>query len=106
MTTINKFLAILGVILIALVGLGIREVIPKKPVRVITISHEVTPGETFWGVTEKYCRMDCRQKYLPEFQDEVRAINPVLVERQGQIKPGDVITIQYFEEVEDEKNFK
>lgn len=102
MTTINKFFAILGVILIALVGLGIREVIPKKPVRVITISHEVTPGETFWGVTEKYCRLDCRQKYLPEFQDEVLAINLVIVERHGQLRPGDVITIQYFEEVEND----
>ena len=103
MTAINKFLAILGVILIALVGLGIREVIPQKPVRVITISHEIKPGETFWEVTEYFCRLDCRQKYLPEFQDEVRAINPVLVERHGQLRPGDVITIQYFEEVENEQ---
>ncbi len=104
MTTIKKMFAILGVILIALVGLGIKEVLPQKPMRIVTITHVVQPGETFWDITEKYCRRDCREKYLPEFQDEVRAINPVLVERQNQLQPGDVITIQYFEEVEDEKN--
>lgn len=54
----------------------------------------VQPGDTLWGILEEY-----REKYEPdvyilEFQEDVLDFNPGLRERQGQVKPGDVIKIK------------
>ena len=58
----------------------------------------VQPDDTFWDITTRYCGIDQRGKYLLEYQDEIRRLNPELAARKCQLQPGDVISVRYYKE--------
>lgn len=61
----------------------------------VEIVHKVKAQETLWGICAKYHDMDVGHKYLLEFQEEVKASNPWLAKRHGQLQPGDTLKIVY-----------
>ena len=58
-------------------------------------SYKVKSGDTFWNVTQIYRDKDARNLYIFDYQDEVRRLNPYLVDNHCQLQPGDVIKLQY-----------
>ena len=58
-------------------------------------SYKVKSGDTFWSVTQIYRDKDARNLYIFDYQDEVRRLNPYLVDNNCQLQPGDVIKLQY-----------
>ena len=90
---LKKALAVGAVILFGMATLGINFNDEKNIVHVE--NYKVRNGDTFWNVTEYYRELDARNLYLLEYQDEVRELNPHLKERNYQLQPNDVITVQY-----------
>ena len=58
----------------------------------------VQPGDTLWGIIEEYREEYAPDVYILDFQEDVLDCNPGLRERQGQVKPGDIIKIKYKKE--------
>lgn len=60
--------------------------------------YTVKAGDTFWNIAQRYANLDERHMYILEYHDEIYANNPELVKRNGQVYPGDVISIRYYKE--------
>lgn len=57
--------------------------------------YKVRAGDTFWDVSRYYRDKDARNLYIFEYQDELRELNPELVEKKNQLSVGDEITVRY-----------
>ena len=96
--TWRKFALLFVVFFIAGIGLGIYvgdSLMPKT--RTVSTMHVVKAGDTLIDICYEYRAKDCREPYIFEFMDEVKALNPYLEERQNQLQVGDKIMIEYKE---------
>ena len=56
----------------------------------------VRPGDTLWGIAETYCAKNTGTRcYILEYKSGIEELNPWLIERKGEIYPGDKITVTY-----------
>ena len=59
--------------------------------------YTVKPGDTIWGIAEVYVAKNTGTKrYILEYKEGIYENNPWLVERRGEIYPGDKITVTYW----------
>ena len=57
----------------------------------------VKPGDTLWGISETYLRKNTgTRRYILEYKSGIEELNPWLVERKGEIFPGDEIKVTYW----------
>ena len=57
----------------------------------------VRPGDTLWGIAEEFCAKNTGTRcYILEYKSEMEELNPWLVERKGEIYPGDKLTLTYW----------
>lgn len=57
----------------------------------------VKPGDTLWGISEAYLAKNTgTRRYILEYQEGLYELNPWLVERKGEIYPGDEIRVTYW----------
>ena len=67
-------------------------------------TYTVRPGDTIWGIAEEYCAKNtATRRYILEYKAGMEENNPWLVERKGEIYPGDELRLTYWvksEEVE------
>ncbi|WP_313990210.1 LysM domain-containing protein [uncultured Selenomonas sp.] len=57
----------------------------------------VRPGDTIWGIAETYCAKNTgTRRYILEYKSGIEEMNPWLVERKGEIYPGDRLTLTYW----------
>jgi len=57
--------------------------------------YKVRAGDTLWDISRYYRDLDDRNLYIFDYQDELRRLNPALVENKNQLMPNDVITVKY-----------
>ena len=58
--------------------------------------YTVRPGDTLWGIAETYCAKNTGTRcYILEYKSGIEELNPWLIERKGEIYPGDKITVTY-----------
>ena len=98
--TPKKIIAAVAIAGLCLLNLGANIAgligwIERDEVQLKTEHYKVQNGDTFWDVTRYYRDKDARDLYIFEYQDEVRALNPQLQERNYQLQPNDVIKVQY-----------
>ena len=63
----------------------------------------VKPGDTLWGISETYLRKNTgTRRYILEYKSGIEELNPWLVERKGEIYPGDEIKVTYWVKEETE----
>ena len=63
----------------------------------------VRPGDTIWGIAEEYCAKNtATRRYILEYKSGMEELNPWLVERKGEIYPGDEIKVTYWVKEEQE----
>jgi len=65
--------------------------------------YTVRPGDTIWGIAEEFCAKNtatCR--YILEYKEGMYENNPWLVERKGEIYPGDKLKVTYWVKEEQE----
>ena len=59
--------------------------------------YTVRPGDTIWGIAEEYCAKNTgTRRYILEYKSGMEELNPWLVERKGEIYPGDKLTLTYW----------
>ena len=57
----------------------------------------VRPGDTIWGIAEEYvAKNTATRRYILEYKAGMEEMNPWLVERKGEIYPGDEIKVTYW----------
>ena len=57
----------------------------------------VRPGDTIWGIAEEYvAKNTATRRYILEYKSGMEELNPWLVERKGEIYPGDKLTLTYW----------
>ncbi|WP_302816205.1 LysM peptidoglycan-binding domain-containing protein [Selenomonas flueggei] len=63
----------------------------------------VRPGDTIWGIAEEYCAKNTgTRRYILEYKSGMEELNPWLMERKGEIYPGDEIKVTYWVKEEQE----
>lgn len=63
--------------------------------------YTVRPGDTLWGIAEEYLAKNTGTKrYILEYKSGMEELNPWLLERKGEIYPGDKIKVTYWVEEE------
>lgn len=59
--------------------------------------YTVRPGDTIWGIAEEYVvKNTATRRYILEYKAGMEELNPWLVERKGEIFPGDEIKVTYW----------
>ena len=60
-------------------------------------TYVVRPGDTIWGIAEQFCAKNtATHRYILEYKEGMYENNPWLVERKGEIYPGDEIKVTYW----------
>lgn len=60
-------------------------------------TYVVRPGDTVWGIAEEYVSKNtATRRYILEYKSGMEELNPWLVERKGEIYPGDEIKVTYW----------
>ena len=59
--------------------------------------YTVRPGDTIWGIAEEYLQKNtATRRYILEYKEGMYENNPWLVERKGEIYPGDELRLTYW----------
>lgn len=59
--------------------------------------YTVRPGDTIWGIAEDYCAKNTgTRRYILEYKAGMEELNPWLMDRKGEIYPGDEIKVTYW----------
>ena len=65
--------------------------------------YTVRPGDTIWGIAERYVAKNTgTRRYILEYKAGMEELNPWLMERKGEIYPGDEIKVTYWVKGEEE----
>ena len=52
---------------------------------------------SFWGIAEEFCAKNTGTKrYILEYKSGMEELNPWLLDRKGEIYPGDKLTLTYW----------
>ena len=64
----------------------------------------VKPGDTLWGIAEEYVSKNtATRRYILEYKAGMEELNPWLLDRKGEIYPGDEIKVTYWVKNEEEQ---
>ncbi len=59
--------------------------------------HTVRVGDTIWGIAEVYLQKNtATRRYILEYKSGIEELNPWLLDRKGEIYPGDKIKVTYW----------
>ncbi len=94
MTKLKKFFTVAALVFFGAATASVQfSDEPKYEVHVER--YKVRAGDTLWDVSRYYRDLDDRNLYIFDYQDELRRLNPKLVENKNQLMPNDVITVKY-----------
>ena len=66
--------------------------------------YTVRPGDTIWGIAERYVAKNTgTRRYILEYKSGMEELNPWLLDRKGEIYPGDKLTLTYWVKGAEEK---
>lgn len=64
----------------------------------------VKAGDTLWDISERYLAKNTGTvRYILEYKSGIEELNPWLLERKGEIYPGDKLTLTYWVKNKEEK---
>ena len=60
-------------------------------------TYTVQKGDTLWSISETYLKKNTGgRRYILEFQEGIKELNPWLLDTRGQVYPGQVLGINYW----------
>lgn len=81
--------ALVGIAAIS-IGLTSR---PAPDTNLVEITYTVQPGDTWWGIVEKFRDIDVEDRYVLEYKSEMERLNEGI--DTGNLTPGQTLRIQY-----------
>lgn len=96
-TAIKKLALLILIIIVSVFNLSVN-LNSESKFKPCSEIYRVHKGENFWSISSYYREKDARNPYLFEYQDELRKLNPWLVERKNQLKPNDKLIIRYYKQ--------
>ena len=82
---------------LAILCAGMAQEDDGKNVVLVEETYVVQPGDTIWSIAETYCAKNTgTRRYILEYKAGMEENNPWLVERKGEIYPGDELTLTYW----------
>ena len=95
---IKKAMACIALIAAGYMACGFYDGDQKLVEETYTVKH----GDTFWDISEAYLKKNTGgRRYILEFQEGIKQLNPELLETHCQLKPGQKLRINYW--VKDER---
>ena len=92
-SALKKFLAGTAIIGAAVICAGFYE---GDQVRVETV-YTVQPGDRLCSISEEYLQKNTGgRRYILEFKEGIKELNPWLIDSKEQVHPGDKVTISYW----------
>ena len=87
-----------GVVAIALTGAVLLSLgADNGNQKLVEDSYTVQKGDTLWSISETYIKnKTVVLRYILEFQEGIKELNPWLLDTRGQVQPGDVLRINYW----------
>ena len=76
---------------IAAISIGMSR--PAADTHIVETVYTVQPGDTWWGIVEKFRDMDAEDRYVLEYKSELERLNEGA--DLGNLKPGQTLRIQY-----------
>ncbi|MBQ9486628.1 MAG: LysM peptidoglycan-binding domain-containing protein [Selenomonadaceae bacterium] len=92
---LKKFFAIAALVFFGAATASVQFTTDEPKYEVHVERYKVRSGDTFWDVSRYYRDLDDRNLYIFDYQDELRRLNPQLVENKNQLNVGDVIEVKY-----------
>lgn len=90
---IKKAIAGLGLAAIAFTACGFYDGDQK----LVEETYTVKKGDTFWDVSETFLKKNTGgRRYILEFQEGIKELNPELLETHCQLQPGQKLRINYW----------
>ena len=82
---------------LAILCAGMAQEDDGKNVVLVEETYVVQPGDTIWSIAETYCAKNTgTRRYILEYKGGMEENNPWLVERRGEIYPGDELRLTYW----------
>jgi len=93
----RKGLAGLAIIGAAILSIGAADV-PESNQRLVQTVYTVKQGDTLRSIAEIYLEKNTGgRRYILEFEEGIKQLNPWLLSTHGQIEAGEVLRINYWE---------
>lgn len=93
-----------GLLVCAICTAGMDMVDERPNAVLVEEVYTVRPGDTIWGIAEEYLAKNTgTRRYILEYKSGIEELNPWLLERKGEIYPGDKITLTYWVKNKEEK---
>jgi len=86
-----------GLLVCAICTAGMEALEDRPEAVLVEEVYTVRPGDTLWDIAEEYTRKNTgTRRYILEYKSGIEELNPWLLERKGEIYPGDKITLTYW----------
>lgn len=79
---------------IAAISIGLTSC-PTEDTHLVETVYTVQPGDTWWGIVERFREMDADDRYILDYKSEMERLNDGV--DLGNLKPGQKLRIQYRE---------
>lgn len=76
---------------IAAISIGMSR--PAADTHIVDVTYVVKPGDTWWGIVEKFRDMDAEDRYIFDYKHDMEQLNRGV--DLGNLTPGQTLRIQY-----------
>lgn len=88
---LKKAAHIAALVGIAVISIGMSR--PSADTHQVETVYTVQPGDTWWGIVERFREMDAEDRYVLEYKQELDQLNKGV--DLGNLTPGQTLRIQY-----------
>ena len=94
---LKKAAHIAALVGIAAISIGLTSR-PAPDTHLVEVTYKVQPGDTWWGIVERFREMDADDLYILDYKHEMEQLNEGV--DLGNLTPGQTLRIQYRAKIE------
>ena len=93
---LKKAVHIAALVVVAAISISMSR--PAADTHIVEVNYVVQPGDTWWGIVERFREMDAEDRYVLEYKQELEQLNKGV--DLCNLTPGQTLRIQYREKGE------